>query len=221
MPTTVYAETNDALLGYSSALFGGARGGALTTGNQRLATATAYNFGVYVRYLSGRGGNTYYIKRSFFEFDLSGESGTVESAEVKIVLDNLGSSGNPAKVIMVKATALADSTADYGNVFSSLATLGTTYSDVITPSTTVGYHTFTMTSDAISDINDAVGSGNFTLGLMSYSYDHQNFAPSLGGNYCQTLVRYSDYSGTSSDPKLELTYETAVTDNATFFGTNF
>ena len=42
-----------------------------------------------------------------------------------------------------------------------------------------------------------------------------------GGDYTQILVRYADYSGTSSDPYISVVTEAAVTDNATFFGTNF
>jgi hypothetical protein len=43
-----------------------------------------------------------------------------------------------------------------------------------------------------------------------------------GGDYSRFQVTYTDYTGTSRDPKVDITYATAaVTDNATFFGANF
>ena len=55
---------------------------------------------------------------------------------------------------------------------------------------------------------------------MSYKYDQQDNAP-IATEFNKTLIYYQNWSGTSRDPKLELTYATAAADNAVFFGTNF
>ena len=80
-----------------------------------------------------------------------------------------------------------------------------------------------MTSDALTNINNVVGSsGSIIMGLMGNYYDNRDNAPPLNGDYMKVTVYYSDYPGTSRNPKINLTYEgAAVTDNATFFGTNF
>ena len=120
---------------------------------------------------------------------------TVASAELKVYSDNLGGTGTQQKrIYAVEATALADSTDDYGNVFSSGTTLGTTFgsSDL---TTTLGYHTWTLNSDAITAINSAISAGS-TLKIAVY-YSEQS-----GGG------------GTGADPKLELTYtSTGYTNN--------
>ena len=125
MPTTILGNTNDSQVGNSHAVWGNCRGLSGTTGNQYSNSNSVYNFGIYNIYSGGRGGNTYYIRRSYFIFDLSGESGTVESAEVNLYLDNLGSTdSNSKQVIMVRPDSLDGSTADFGNVFSTGATPG-------------------------------------------------------------------------------------------------
>ena len=216
--STVYARTTDSWTGFADATWATARGAAATNGSGQDNSGTAYDFGVYNIYTSGRGGATFTMRRSFFDFDLSGESSEVASAEVKLHLDWLGS-GIRNEVILVAATALAGNTYDYGNVFHSGTSLGSTYSDSVSVSTTAGYHTFTMTAAAITDINSAIGSGNVVMGLMGAYYDHSNNAPPINGDFSKVRVIYSDYSGTGSDPKLELTY--AAADDAIFFGANF
>ena len=58
------------------------------------------------------------------------------------------------------------------------------------------------------------------LGLVGAYHDHGEHAPYANGDYSQFLVSYSEFLGTSGDPKLDLTY-VVVADNATFFGANF
>ena len=86
--------------------------------------------------------------------------------------------------------------------------------------TTAGYHTITLNSGGISAVNSAVGSGTLTIGAMGY-YDYNNSAPSLGGNTAIHLQYFQNYTGTSRDPYLDITYAAAATDNSVFFGTNF
>jgi hypothetical protein len=185
------------------------RGDASTSGDSEDNSSGTENTGVHNLEDTGRGTtNTRQIDRSFFAFDLSGESSTVASADLKIVTDNLGDTDtNSSTVYVVAATDLSSNTGDYGNVFSSGTTLGTLFGST-TISTTQQYHTWTLNSDAISRINTLIGSGGiFTIGLMGY-YDYNNSAP--GSNELKIQVLYANQIGTSSDPKLELTFSAAA-----------
>ena len=221
--SVVYAGTGDSYAQKGSNVgWANARGTIVDTADVWGNTATNSTYAVYNIYSGGRGGNNYFCRRSYFPFDVSGESGTLESAKIQLYLDNLGTVGSDADdVALIEATALAGSVDDYGNCFTSLVTLGTAVSDVVTVSTTAGYHTFTINSDGITAIQNKIGSGTFTICLMGNKYDIRLSAPSLGGNYTKIKCYYADYTGTSRDPKLTLTYAAAVTDNSVFFGCNF
>ena len=220
MPT-VFASSGDSVVEKSfSTIVGGAswssnvRGNATTTATSQDSTLTNYDFGVW-NDRQGRGtGEQWKLNRSFFPFDLSGNDSagdalsgnTVASAELKVYSDNLGGTGVQKRVYAVEATALADSTDDYGNVFSSGTTLGTLFSTADL-TTSLGYHTFTLNSDAITAINSAISAGStLTIGLMGY-YDYAGVDPT--SNIVKIAVYYSEFGGgggTGADPKLELTY---------------
>ena len=219
--SVVYAGTGDSYAQLSSSSsWAGARGTVTSSGTIYSNGSTNSAYAVYNIYSGGRGGNNYSCRRSYFPFDVSGESGTLESATIQLYLDNLGTVGSDADdVALVEATALAGDASDYGNCFTSLITLGTQVSDVVTVSTTEGYHTFTINSDGITAIQNKIGSGTFTICLMGNNYDLRVSSPSLGGNYTQIKCHYADYTGTSRDPKLTLTY--AAVTNSVFFGCNF
>jgi len=224
MPT-VFASSGDSVVEKAvSSIIGGSswstnvRGSATMAATSQDSTLTNYDFGVW-NDRTGRGtGAQWKLNRSFFPFDLSGNDSagdslsgnTVASAELKVYSDNLGGTGTLQKrIYAVAATALADSTDDYGNVFSSGTTLGTLYgsSDL---TTSLGYHTWTLNSDAITAINSAISAGStLTIGLMGY-YDYAGVDPS--SNIVKIAVYYSEFAGgggTGADPKLELTYAAA------------
>ena len=218
---TVYADSNDSWRRLTkSSSWADARGDVTGISAAGSNSVTNYAFAIYNSYEGGRGGNLYYCSRCFYEFDLSGESGTASSVALNLYSDNMGTDAtNERTLYIVQATALADSHADYGNVFSSGTTLGTFFgSGEIT--TTAGYHTINLNSGGISAVNSAVGSGRLTIGAMGY-YDYNNSAPSLGGNLAKHWQYFQNYTGTSRDPYLDITYAAAATDNSVFFGTNF
>ena len=223
---TEFAASGDSVVEKSDPVFVGGNswsstmhGSATTAGDSQDSTLTNYDFGVW-NDRTGRGFSTQWkLNRSFFPFDLSGNDSagdslsgnTVASAELKVYSDNLGGTGTLQKrIYAVEATALADSTDDYGNVFSSGTTLGTLFgtADV---TTSLGYHTWTLNSDAITAINSAISAGStLTIGLMGY-YDYAGVDPS--SNIVKIAVYYSEFGGgggTGGDPKLELTYASAV-----------
>ena len=229
--STIYAETSGnaddgTLYNTSSSDWATARGDASTSGTILNVGSTTNSVGVYNRKTTGGrgGGDTWFCYRSYFSFDVSGESGTVDSATIKLYLDNYGSLGVPSAVRLVEATALAGSTADFGNCFSSGSTLGT---DMVggmgAVSTTAQYHDFELSSDGITALNNAIGSGQFQVCLMGSAFDYSDLDPGSGSTYTRIHVTYSEYGGTTRDPKIEIDYvgSVAVTHNATFFGSNF
>ena len=198
------------------------QGSATTDGGVHNSGLANSLFGVYTGSFGSRGSNDYRCNRSYFVFDLSSESGTVDSATISIYLDNLGSTINDSeKVILVKATALDDGVEDHGNVFSSGTTWYDDISDIVSVSTTAGFHTFTMNGDGVTLIQNASDSGSVTVGLVGRLNDYNESVPLGGGEYTKIRVYYSNTFGTSYDPKMDITYAAAVTDNATFFGANF
>ena len=80
----VYAGAGDSYVKNTGSVWAFTQGNATTTGSYQTSSATLYNFSPYNRYSAGRGGNTFYCFRSYFPFDLSGETGTVVSCELKI-----------------------------------------------------------------------------------------------------------------------------------------
>ena len=225
--STVYASVDGyATNATSDGLWNTAQGNATTDGGAWSNSSSVYSFGVYNGNFGSRGSNDYKCYRSYFVFPLSGESGTVESATISLYLDNLGSATNHAeKVILVEATdlqSLGGSVADHGNVFSTGTTWHNDISDIVSVSTTAGYHVFTMNSDGIALIQNKIDSSEvMTVGLVGWKYDYSETIPSGGGEYTKIQVTYSNNVGTSRDPKMDITYAAAVTDNATFFGANF
>ena len=182
-------------------------GSALSVSDSQNSGITADDFGVWNAKFFGRGtSNTWECNRSYFAFDLSGESETVASAELKVKCDNLGDTGtNSSTVHVVGATALEDSTSDYGNKFSSGTTAVGDYGST-TISTTLGFHTWTINSAGITAINNAVGSGILNTGLIG-NYDKTGADP--GTSNLKIKIFYANNFGTTNDPKLELTFAAA------------
>ena len=94
------------------------RGDETTTGSFRNVTLNNAANAIYARMYTGRGAVIRDCTRSYFVFNLSAESGTVASSTIHFYLDNIGTStGDSAKIIAVRATTLAGSTADFGNCY--------------------------------------------------------------------------------------------------------
>jgi hypothetical protein len=212
MATTVFASSNDSRMNSGGeAAWADARGDVSSASPFFSTTAANYQFGVYNILGGGRGGPAYSVVRSYFEFDLSSLSGTATSVDFKVFSDNLGStSTNGGTAYLVEATALAGNGNDRGNIFSSGTTLGNNFG-AFTISTTAGYHTLTLNSTGLSKVNAAIGSGTIAVGLIGY-YDFTNTAPgnTASGNYNKFHVYYSEGTGTTKDPKLEIEGLTAA-----------
>ena len=92
-----------------------------------------------------------------------------------------------------------------------MPTPGTALTNAFTPSTTLGTHSNAINSDGITIINGLIGSGKLVVCLMSFYHDYEGNEPSDGGNYTKIRCYYSEYTGTSRDPELKLTYDDAST----------
>ena len=186
-----------------------ARGTVSSTSSTFSTTVSNYQFAVYNVKGGSRGSVNYSCVRSYFEFDLSSLSGTATSVDFKVYSDNLGAtSTNGSTAYLVEATALAGDANDFGNVFTSGTTLGASFGS-FTISTTLGYHSLTLNSDGLTAVNNAIGSGTVTVGLVGY-YDYNNSTPNTTSTtvYNKFHVYYSEYTGTTRDPKLEITLAT-------------
>jgi hypothetical protein len=94
------------------------RGDVDTVGASRNVTLNNSFNGVYAYHAPGRGSDVIRdIRRSFFVFDLTLVTKTVASGVFVFYMDNFGSTGDSGEVIAVQGTALAGSTADFGNCF--------------------------------------------------------------------------------------------------------
>ena len=220
MAENVYSTAADSLIWHSHIGTDSADvvGDATDSGTIYQGTPTDSTYGVRNRTFAVRGGgsdSSFRCNRSFYTFDLSGYSGTATDADFKFYSDNLGTAADEESTIfVVQATALAGSTADFGNVFSSGTTLGTLLANGQI-STTRQYHSIPGSSMAgsptplVTAINNAVGSGTLTVGVMGY-YDYRFAAgistdwPSIGGNQVRIHMYYSEGTGTSKDPYLEI-----------------
>ena len=222
--STIYSSTADCrVVNTSASSWASAQGDASTTGTAFSSDNTSYNFGIYNLYSGGRGGNTFYCSRSYFVFDLSGEdlTKTLSRVRLNIYMDNLGTTGAGWQyAVPIRATALAGSTADFGNCYTSGTTFGTKLADAEVISTTAQNHTFEFNAESVGIAQSLLGNGTLTLAVIGNYADYLGNVPPLGGYYAQVSFRYADYSGTGSDPFLDLTYYDGTT-NSVFFGTNF
>ena len=191
--------------------------------NARDATSGSYvtdaltntnNFTRVSRSNTRGGGIAYGVSRSFLVFDTSGITATVASATLSI----RGVGANDGSVIAVKSTAFGGdggtslASGDFNAISgyssgSSLAGSATIYGpQILTTSwSTSGYNDFTATSDLLTDMQN---NNVVIICFMDYTNDYLNSALTSNA-YLNCGAYYTEYSGTSRDPKID--YTLAVT----------
>ena len=202
----IYSHTNDGVItGASSSNFNTARNG--TTGTAATGNSTD-EIGIDV---TAAGRTTYWEHhRGFFFFDVSGESGTVDSCTFEV--NSTTSKSNLMIPIFHDAgTSLVND--DFNNVFTSGTTM-LAYASAVSFSST-GYHTFNLNSDGISALQSKIGSGTFEIALVT----NIDYVAGRALSDAMETVRFGDSS--LSKPRIEITYITGVTYNAPFLGANF
>tara|TARA_R100000152_G_C6776473_1_gene205617 strand:+ start:1255 stop:2034 length:780 start_codon:yes stop_codon:yes gene_type:complete len=138
--------------------------------------------------------NTWAILRGFMRFDLSSLSGTITSAKFKFYNDTQNGLMNDGdKFYLVGGTFGGSITvADYSNITnrpSSGTYAGTsvrTYTSAVEINISAGgapqLFEVSLTSEAITDINSAVGSGNFDVVMVSEEDYLSDFSGLLDNN---------------------------------------
>ena len=225
---TVYASSNDGIAVQGLNVWADCRGGggnATDTGVTRDAAA--------VQVLgSARGGGTYGIRRSFFDFDTSGITSTVATAV--FILRPYGSY-DTSDVIAVRSehsgtlsngdfnafpsaavTALTNTDGSGGGTFGGIS--GLTYSGEITTwGTNVNVdNEIALNATAMADMESL---STFKICLMEHDYDYSDIPISIGSSV-QIGCHFQERGG-AYRPKIVYTLATVTTDNATFFGANF
>ena len=222
---TVYAHTNDGyVVRFNQSSWVNARTG--TSGTSFSSVSTLASFGVSAYRTSGRGGGyAFHVYRSFFFFDTSGISTDVSSATLKI----RGASQTGGDLIAVKSNSDIEvlGTADFAAIEGWSTGIGATdgsgagdnesnvtkYSAEIDTWSTSGYNDIPLNAQALLDMRT---DDTFYICVLNYDYDLKDIAPT-GYDTHRNGFYYTDYSGTSVDPKIEFTFKT----HSTFFGTNF
>ena len=216
---TIYSGNNDGYIFNSGSNWVTVRDA--DSGSSFNKTATSYPYAARASAASGRGGTTYFITRSFFEFDVSGITHMPASAKLSI----RGVSYGNADVVAVKgrqsaSLGMGDFDAidgwDGGHADGSGAGNNssnvTLYGAELSTWSTSGYNHFTILSPGLIDI---AKESLFKVCLLENDNDVKDITATSNTNY--SGLRFSEYTGTSSDPALVVEEQ----DNAAFFGCNF
>ena len=84
--------------------------------------------------------------------------------------------------------------------------LGTALTAATSVSTSIGVQNISLNSGGISVAQGLVGSGKLTVFLMSNEYDYGGSEPIRDGDQTRIKMYYSEYSGTSRDPRIYLDF---------------
>ncbi len=140
-----------------------------------------------------------YIRRVYFHFDTSAVTNTPTAGTLKVYATDTDSSTNSDFVVCKSTDDGSPAEDDMDAIDFSVA-----YSDVITRGNSAGYKTFTLNSTAFSDIASL---SLFKCGVCEEPHDKDNDEPDASSTEQKFLmtIRMSDYTGTGSDPYIEIT----------------
>ena len=222
MATTIYSGSNDGYCLKSGTNWVTVRDA--DTGSSVNSSLGSYNYAIRASVAAGRGGTNYVITRAFLEFDVSGITHVPQRGQLRVY----GNVYSYADVVAVKSNQSASlATSDFdaiegwdgssadGSGAGSNSGNVTIYGSVISSWSTTGYNDFTLSQQALVDI---AGLSTFKVCLIEEDADLRDITPvSPWGPLNYAGVRFSEYSGTSSDPKLVIVEQ----DNSVFVGCNF
>lgn len=157
--------------------------------------------GARASYEFAKGVYTSVCIRTFLFFDLSSINGTITAATLKVLAD---ANGNTDDVQITPSTAWGGngetttlSTGDYDAV-EFLGTSGSNYGEVLSW-TASSYNNFTLSSDAISDMN---ANGYLNCALINQDNDYRGVSPSLG----TSITHGVEFLDATNPIKVEITY---------------
>ena len=198
MPTIYAANTDNDINSGVVSSWDNARDA--TSGTLGGANDTTETFAAGAFKFSGRGPDTFRVNRVFFNFDTSGITGTVSEATLKLRFNNDVGDGN---VIIIKSDAFTGGSAALATGDINNLDFSTPYSGEVDASAN-SLKSITLNATALADIKN---NNDFKIAVVNYEYDYNDVAPSsTTSNYVG--IRFSDYSGTSSDPQIEYTVAT-------------
>ncbi len=147
-----------------------------------------------------------YCDRCLFEFDLSAipPGATVTSARLRLYVTGKSSAAGGSMGVTAASHASPPTTADWTNVSSTEYATRVNFSSF----TTSAYNDLTFNSTGLAAISAAAG-GTLKLATRS-SFDIDASGPGAS-SYSQAYGRLTDYTGTGSDPILEVTYSPDAT----------
>lgn len=152
------------------------------------------------------------IVRSFFLFDTSALTASATISNAVLSLRGTSKADNSAITpdLNIYSSAPASNTALVGGDYDSIGS--TAFSTAITYASysTTGYNDFTLNASGISNISKTSIS---KFGARNASYDAANVAPTWANNTGQNRLNanFADAAGTTTDPKLVITYTLPVT----------
>lgn len=233
---TVYSNSSDGYVArFQQSSWSNARNN--TAGTSVSSTTQGHYTGVSAYTAPTRGGGTSWsIYRSFFSFNTSGITDSVDSGAV---LKVYGFSNTSGDLIAVKATSDISSlgTADFDSIVGwdnttdgsgggSNAGNVTKYSvgdaggaiGEITSWSNSGYNDITLNAQARTDMQN---DGTLYIALVNYDYDLLDIDPS-GSLDVKNGLYYQDSADASRRPYIDYdTTAVATTQNSIFFGANF
>ena len=225
---TVYSNLGDGYVArFQQSSWSNARNN--TTGTHTSSTGPGHYTGVSAYTSASRGGGTFWnLYRSFFSFDTSGITDSVDSGAI---LKVYGFSTTSGDLIAVKATSDISSlgTADFDSIVGWDPTTDgsgggsndgnvTKYSAEITSWSNSGYNDITLNAQARTDMqNDST----LYIALVNYDYDLLDIDPS-GSLDVKNGLYYQNNTNASRRPYIDYdTTAVATTQNSIFFGANF
>lgn len=137
------------------------------------STATDKDDAMVELYLSGRGGGSYVISRTFLVFDVSGVGGTITAIDLKIY----GITNNTIDVMVAKSTAFGGdgSSAFVEGDFDNWSLDSPTAYMASSPAWSINtYNTLTLNATAISDANT---NGYLNVVVLGSDYDYNDVSP--------------------------------------------
>ncbi len=211
----VYAGVNDGLVSNQDNVSWAATRDA-TSGNAVITGAATGNpsFGSQGTGVGAAGYTT--VVRSFYQFDVSAVTTTLESAVLNIYV---GSGAGDFRIVKMGSNFSSLVLGDFDEMTGFVAgdTMAGNVIDYIDSAHTVtsGYNVITLNATAREQI---VYNGNFNIAIVGNTYDYLNVDPGTGGENVGGLV-YNDFPGTSFDCFLE--YEYPVASKSALAGSDF
>jgi len=194
-------DTGSSAINWLTTTRNAAAGSSTTT-----VTVNTNLVGLRAQYEVSKGTYISTCTRTFLFFDLSSINGTITAATLKVLASTPGNTDDvqvtPSTAWGGDGTTTTLGTGDYDGV-EFYGTSGSNYGSILSW-TASAYNDFTLTSDAIADMNN---DGYLNCALINQDNDYRGISPSLGIDITHAI----EFLDSSSPIKLSITYTPAPT----------